>query len=126
MQIAALKEACAGDKYFPQELMNIPEETGNIYLSDEYAFGMIRGWDEDWDDKVLGVIVAPDHRRKGYGEIMCRKLLATARKRGLERVRLHVDKDNEPAYSLYKKLGFQFDGTERANGELIGFYVYNQ
>jgi ribosomal protein S18 acetylase RimI-like enzyme len=89
------------------------------------AYGFVRGWDDDWPDKCLGVIVHPAHRNKGYGELLCRFLLLAAKERNILRVRLHAHPDNEPALNLYKKIGFAFSGMKRADGELIGFYCYD-
>jgi len=50
--------------------------------------------------------------------------LQAGKERNLARVRLHVDPKNELALSLYKKVGFAFDGAKRADGEMIGFYCY--
>ena len=84
------------------------------------AYGFIRGWDAEWEDKCLGICVHPDHRNKGYGELMVRFLHVAARERGLEKIRLHVHPDNTKALSLYKKMGYEIVGT-RKNGELIGY-----
>ena len=88
------------------------------------AYGWLRGWDDNWPDKCLGLIVHPQYRRQKYGELLCRMLLLAGKQRNLARVRLHVHPDNEPALGLYRKIGFAFDGTKRADGELVGFYCY--
>lgn len=52
----------------------------------------------------LGVI--PTRRRNRTGLFLCESLLDTARQFGAERVQLEVIQGNEPAYKLFKKLGF--------------------
>jgi len=89
------------------------------------GYGWIRGWEEDWLDKCLGLIIHPDYRGQGYGEILCRFLVTIGGSRGLSRIRLHVDEDNRVAFNLYEKIGFQFDGSRRENGELIGYLYYS-
>ena len=84
------------------------------------GYGFLRGWHDDWPDICLGVVVHPEYRGLGYGEKICRFLLEVGRKRGLQRIRLHVWPGNKTALRLYRKLGFQFDGKIRNNGELIG------
>jgi ribosomal protein S18 acetylase RimI-like enzyme len=63
----------------------------------------IRG-DEGW---VGGVGVVPAARRLGVGEALMQGLLAEARARGLRRVTLEVIEENEAAFRLYDKLGFE-------------------
>ena len=95
-----------------------------VYNEKVIAYGWIRGWTDDWDDKCLGLIVSPKYRGMGIGELMCRTLLTVASLRALNRVRLHVDEHNRPAIELYKKLGFEFKG-ERKEDELIGYLYYS-
>ena len=89
------------------------------------AYGWLRGWDDNWPDKCLGLLVHPECRGRGYGELLCRFLLQAGKERNIARVRLHVDPKNEAALALYKKVGFAFDGTKRADGELVGYYCYD-
>lgn len=89
------------------------------------AYCWIRGWDENWPDKCLGLLVHQDCRRQGYGELLARFVLQAGKERNIARVRLHVHPQNKAALSLYRKIGFAFDGTKRADGELIGYYCYD-
>lgn len=52
----------------------------------------------------LGVL--PVRRRRGTGEALVRGLLAAADRRGIDRIILEVIKGNQPAHSLFLKLGF--------------------
>ena len=109
------------EKFFQPDLSF--QSSKDEYLSvdhngKEIALGFLRGWDADWDDICLGIIVVPEFRRYGFGEMLCKQLETIAQNRGLKRIRLHVDKNNVPAYSLYKKLGYIKTGI-RENGELI-------
>ncbi|MCR4404289.1 MAG: GNAT family N-acetyltransferase [Candidatus Acetothermia bacterium] len=52
------------------------------------------------------VMVAPQHRRRGYGRALVEAACAEARARGVKRVILHVREDNAPAKNLYLSLGF--------------------
>jgi len=53
------------------------------------------------------VMVAPEHRRKGFGQALVEFVCEEARSRGVPRVILHVREDNAPAKALYQKLGFE-------------------
>ena len=90
-----------------------------IMADDILGYGFLRGWDDEWADICLGVIVKPEHQNNGLGTLLMHFLHATAKQRGLKKIRLHVDKNN-PALSLYKKMGYEFE-SKRGNGELIGF-----
>lgn len=63
-------------------------------------------------DRRLGLVyvdelwTAPDYRRNGIAEVLMQKAFDTARELGLWKVRLYVGKDNAPARSFYKKMGF--------------------
>ncbi|ERN41069.1 acetyltransferase [Rubidibacter lacunae KORDI 51-2] len=51
--------------------------------------------------------VAADHRRRGIGTLLLAEVLAWARARGDRQVGLQVFADNQPALSLYERLGFR-------------------
>jgi ribosomal protein S18 acetylase RimI-like enzyme len=62
----------------------------------------VRG-DRSWITR-LGVL--PVKRRRGTGEAMTRYLLAQAKQLGHQRTVLEVIKNNVPAHTLFRKLGF--------------------
>lgn len=117
---------CEGDKYFPNELIREAydrDPTQNIYMyiymnNNCVGFGMIRGWDECWDDKVLGIIISPANRGKGLGKLMMETLHTLASLRGLKRVRLHVAPYNKIAINMYRDMGYEYSG-DREDGEWI-------
>jgi ribosomal protein S18 acetylase RimI-like enzyme len=82
------------------------------------GYGFVRGWFDNWTDKVLGVVVEPEERNKGYGEMLCRLLEFVTKQRGISKLRLHVNKENIIAYKMYEKLGYRESGTQE-NGEII-------
>jgi ribosomal protein S18 acetylase RimI-like enzyme len=53
------------------------------------------------------LIVDPETRGKGYGEVLVQALMQEARKEPFECLSLNVDIENTPAISLYLKLGFR-------------------
>jgi len=124
MELNRFAKAVENNKFFPvKHIHDAPVCTQDVYcfMYLEYkmvAFGMIRGWDDGWDDKILGIIVHPDFRGNGYGKLMMQTLHTVASMRGLKRVRLHVDKENESAIHLYNKLGYRHNGF-RKDGEWI-------
>lgn len=52
------------------------------------------------------VMVAPEHRRGGYGQAILEHALGVARRHGAARAVLHVLEDNLPAKRLYESMGF--------------------
>ena len=90
-----------------------------VIVADEIlGYGFLRGWDDKWADICLGIIVKPKYQSNGLGTLLMHFLHATAKQKGLKRIRLHVNKDN-PALHLYKRMGYGFE-SKKGNGELIG------
>lgn len=58
----------------------------------------------------LGLMVAEGKRRKGVGTALIEEAIKWARAAGVRKVELHVFPHNEPAISLYEKLGFRREG----------------
>src|SRR5215472_16709079 len=83
------------------------------------AYGMLRGWDEGYAVPSLGIAVHPRARGMKLGLAMMHFLHSAAQQRGASQVRLKVNKDNFAAYSMYQKLGYQFEREQE--GQLIGF-----
>jgi len=62
---------------------------------------------------VLGMGVASTHRGRGIGTQLLGATMYTAAGRGLSRVELTVRSDNAPAIELYRRFGFEFEGSCR-------------
>lgn len=56
---------------------------------------------------IFDVVIDPDHRSQGMGTNLVLALLAWGQERGANLAYLQVMQDNEPAMSLYKKIGFK-------------------
>jgi RimJ/RimL family protein N-acetyltransferase len=70
----------------------------------------------------LGIGVIAEYRGQGIGESLMRAAIEHAKKIGLTRVELTVREPNNPAYHLYKKLGFEVEGTKRNAVRIDGKY----
>jgi GNAT superfamily N-acetyltransferase len=85
---------------------DIDRDASRIAVRDGEAVGFanlaIRS-DEAW---VGGVGVISSARRQGIGETLMRALHDEARARGIARIWLEVIEQNEAAYRLYEKLGY--------------------
>lgn len=60
--------------------------------------------DGDWLG-VHGLLVDPDHRRRGIASLLMREVLELGAERGATTLWLHVETANDPARALYEKLG---------------------
>ena len=70
---------------------------------------------------VMGVL--PQHGGKGVGTQLFTEMLKWARQSNLHRLELTVMTHNVPAIALYRKFGFQIEGTNRASLKVDGSYV---
>jgi putative acetyltransferase len=76
----------------------------------------------------IGMMVRDDWQGKGVGTAMMRAAVDLADKwLNLSRVELTVFTDNEPAIALYRKFGFEIEGTLRKfafrDGEFVDAYA---
>jgi len=64
---------------------------------------------------ALGISVDDKHRGEGVGKALLTALIDAADNwLGISRIELTVFTDNEPAIALYRKAGFEMEGTHRA------------
>jgi ribosomal protein S18 acetylase RimI-like enzyme len=84
---------------------------GQVFLSirsgDDVAAIARLSLAEGWAG-VSAVEVARTHRRAGLGGALTREVFAQAAARGVHRVFLQVEADNDPAKSLYERNGFRY------------------
>ena len=72
----------------------------------------------------LGICVARERQRQGLGSEMMRRLLDWSDNwAGYLRIELSVYTDNERAIALYRRFGFEMEGTHRAHALRNGAYV---
>lgn len=70
---------------------------------------------------ILGIVLADNWQKKGFGKIICRHMIDIAWTKKIEKIWLTVYHDNLNAYRLYKELGFEIEGIflydEKFRGE---------
>lgn len=72
----------------------------------------------------IGMAVRDDWQGKGVGSALLEAALDLADNwLGMRRIELHVHADNERAIALYRKFGFELEGTHRAYAIRNGVYV---
>ncbi len=69
------------------------------------AFGGLDFSTTEPETGLLGVWVAPDHRRRGLATIVAEELIEFARVRGYRRIRGRLPDGNEPALSFLSSIG---------------------
>lgn len=62
---------------------------------------------------TLGLGLLPEFRGQGIGRKLMQTTIDAAFAFGLKRIELHVFASNENAIALYKKLGFELEGTHK-------------
>ena len=72
--------------------------------------GMYISFDEA---SITNVAVSPEFRKKGYGEQLVAEAKFAAKEANAENIFLEVRVSNEPAISLYKKMGFEELGIRK-------------
>lgn len=92
---------------FKSELSQIPE-TRMFWVAK--ADGRVIGYAgvmviDDFAD-IATLAVVPEYRRQGIASRFINMIYAEARRRGATRILLEVRTDNEPAKTMYEKLGF--------------------
>ena len=70
---------------------------------------------------VIGIL--KDYRGQGIGTKLFVRLEEWARNRGIHRLELTTVTKNEPGVALYKKMGFEIEGTKRDSLFIDGEYV---
>jgi putative acetyltransferase len=71
----------------------------------------------------LAITVHDDYQNIGIGTALLQYLIEIAKSRGLKKVWLTVNVDNERALNLYRKLGFMVEGTLRKETCYEGRYT---
>ncbi|MEZ4828873.1 MAG: GNAT family N-acetyltransferase [Bacteroidia bacterium] len=72
---------------------------------------------------LLAIGVRDDYRRKGIGSWLFQEMEKWAWNHSIRRMELLVLSENKPAIALYRKMGFQIEGTKRESYLLDGEYM---
>jgi len=71
-------------------------------------------WRKQHVATIGSLAILPEHQGKGVASRMMRAVFEHLKQRNIKRLELIVECDNPKAISLYKKLGFEIEGTLRA------------
>lgn len=70
---------------------------------------------------VIGILASS--RGKGIGTVLFKEMESWARSRGIHRLELTTVVENDAGVGLYKKAGFEIEGTKRDSLQIDGKYV---
>lgn len=71
----------------------------------------------------LGLTIHDDHQNLGIGTAMLNHILAIAKKQGLQKIQLTVNAENKRAIHIYRKAGFEIEGTLHREMYFRGRYL---
>ena len=112
-QIAQLEKECFSDPWSVQsityELTN-PLSLWLVAVSDGVVVGYIGSQSVLGEADMMNLAVSNTARRQGLGDRLVNELILRLRQQGIYKLTLEVRVSNEPAISLYQKLGFQMLG----------------
>ena len=72
---------------------------------------------------LLAVGILEAYRKRGLGTRLFETMEAWAKKRGIRRMELLVQTNNKAGIALYRKMGFQIEGTKRGSYQIDGKYL---
>jgi len=71
----------------------------------------------------LGIAIVKAYRGLGIGRILMDRVLAWMKARGVEKATLEVFSTNERAIALYRKMGFEVEGSRKKQFKIRGQHV---
>ena len=81
-------------------------------------------FEKDRHVAFLGITILKGFRRMGIGTAMMNQLVEWAKSQaGLEKISLKVFSTNTPAINMYRKLGFEVEGTSKRQYKIEGQYI---
>lgn len=112
--IHRIEEACFSDAWsrdaFVSELEENPQAHYFVVEIGGEAVAYAGYWKILDQAHITNVAVLPEHRRKGIGVELIRKLLSSGDCRGIRSYTLECRVSNEAAIGLYESMGFQACG----------------
>jgi ribosomal protein S18 acetylase RimI-like enzyme len=104
------------DAYSPEVMawfFSLPGAKGLGYFDDGALAAFVL-----WSGaEIITLDTAPAHRRRGLGRSLMERASSAIREKGYPAALLQVDRDNIPALTLYRSLGFKITEEYRENGK---------
>lgn len=80
-----------------------------LVASDGEVIGMGGVSFEEDGGYIFGLGIIPKYQGKGFGKAMLKLLLKDLVEQNIEKIMIEVDSENEKAFNLYKKCGFEIE-----------------
>ena len=115
-QIAELEKICFND---PWSENSIASELNNrlscwlVAIEDGKVIGYLGSQTVLGETDMMNIAVHPDYRKNGIASNLIGELISTLMEQGSHSLMLEVRESNEPAKSLYLKLGFEVVGVRK-------------
>lgn len=115
-QIAELEKLCFND---PWSLSSIASELNNrlsfwlVAMEDERVVGYVGSQTVLGETDMMNIAIHPEYRKRGIAIELISNLMRELAEQGSHSLMLEVRASNEPAKSLYGKLGFEAVGTRK-------------
>lgn len=115
-QIAELEKLCFND---PWSENSIASELDNrlscwlVAIADDKVVGYVGSQTVLGETDMMNIAIHPDNRKQGIATELIGALIEGLNERGSHSLMLEVRASNEPAKSLYLKLGFEVVGVRK-------------
>lgn len=114
-----------------REILSIPNQTILIVEDRDQLVAWLAayggGYERNAHSVTIGIGVMQAYQHRGLGTQLFERMETWAWERKIRRLELLVAATNKPAIGLYRKMGFQIEGTKRdsyrMNGEFINEYL---
>ncbi len=108
-QLAEMEKLCFADPWsvdaFLYELNN-PLSMWLVCVESQKVLGYIGSQTVMPETDIMNVAVLPEYRKQGIGKKLIEELILLLKHQGVSKITLEVRASNEPAISLYEKIGF--------------------
>ena len=108
-QVARLEKICFSDPWSKEtfrEELQLKLAIPLVAKLEKEVVGYTCLWHLDDQLEVANFAVSPDHRGKGIGEKIIKRILLEAKERACKSIVLSVRESNKAAINLYTKFGF--------------------
>ncbi|MFX1314075.1 MAG: GNAT family N-acetyltransferase [Promethearchaeota archaeon] len=93
-----------------EELNRMLQRNPNLFLIGEFRnkiISVVMGGFDGRRGYVHHLAIDPDYQKKGYGKMIMDELIERFRKKGVHKIHLFIQKNNQEVVSFYQHLGWE-------------------